>query len=129
MKNWRSEAWRSSCRNWRQWPQGAAETRELKVDADEDPTVGSSADGADVVGGSGHRGAVQGGVGAEVGGGGCRDWRRGGTKEKLKELNDLAMRMEVLLQDAKEQKLALQKVPAWFRGWKSPWQGKLKGGE
>ncbi|KAF5951748.1 hypothetical protein HYC85_009692 [Camellia sinensis] len=26
MKSWRSEAWRSSCRNWRQWPQGAAET-------------------------------------------------------------------------------------------------------
>ncbi|CAL5343391.1 unnamed protein product [Camellia sinensis] len=37
--------------------------------------------------------------------------------------------MEVLLQDAKEQKLVLQKVPAWFRGWKSPSQGKLKGGE
>ncbi|KAL7211876.1 hypothetical protein ACSBR2_014685 [Camellia fascicularis] len=54
---------------------------------------------------------------------------RATTKEKLKELNDLAMHMEVLLQDAKEQKLALQKVPAWFRGWKSPWQGKLKGGE
>ena len=44
-------------------------------------------------------------------------------------INDLALRMEVLLQDAKEQKLALQKVPVWFRGWKSPWQRKLKGGE
>ncbi|KAF5946874.1 hypothetical protein HYC85_017102 [Camellia sinensis] len=59
----------------------------------------------------------------------ARHGTRAATKEKLKELNDLAMRMEVLLQDAKEQKLALQKVPAWFRGWKSPWQGKLKGGE
>ncbi|GMP23511.1 hypothetical protein CsSME_00001075 [Camellia sinensis var. sinensis] len=55
---------------------------------------------------------------------------RHGTHAPTKEmLNDLALRMEVLLQDAKEQKLALQKVPAWFRGWKSPWQGKLKGGE
>ncbi|GMP23498.1 hypothetical protein CsSME_00001071 [Camellia sinensis var. sinensis] len=59
----------------------------------------------------------------------ARHGTRAPTKKKLKELNDLAMRMEVLLQDAKEQKLALQKVPAWFRGWKSPWQGKLKGGE
>ncbi|KAL7229211.1 hypothetical protein ACSBR2_007836 [Camellia fascicularis] len=59
----------------------------------------------------------------------ARHGTRAPTKEKLKELNDLAMSMEGLLQDAKEQKLALQKVPAWFRGWKSPWQGKLKGGE
>ncbi|CAL5366394.1 unnamed protein product [Camellia sinensis] len=55
---------------------------------------------------------------------------RHGTRAPTKEmLNDLALRMEILLQDAKEQKLALQKVPAWFWGWKSPWQGKLKGGE
>ncbi|KAI8032712.1 Multiple inositol polyphosphate phosphatase 1 [Camellia lanceoleosa] len=59
----------------------------------------------------------------------ARHGTRAPTKEMLKELNDLALRMEVLLQDAKEQKLALQKVPAWFRGWKSPWQGKLRGGE
>ncbi|KAI7996338.1 hypothetical protein LOK49_LG10G02905 [Camellia lanceoleosa] len=38
------------------------------------------------------------------------------TKEKLKELNDLAMRMEVLLQDAKEQKLALQKSSCLVSG-------------
>ncbi|KAI8001267.1 Multiple inositol polyphosphate phosphatase 1 [Camellia lanceoleosa] len=59
----------------------------------------------------------------------ARHGTRAPTKEKLKELNDLAICMEVLLQDAKEQKLALQKVPTWFRGWKSPWQGKLNGGE
>ncbi|CAL5363918.1 unnamed protein product [Camellia sinensis] len=59
----------------------------------------------------------------------ARHGTRAPTKEMLKELNDLALRMEVLLQDAKEQKLALQKVLAWFWGWKSPWQGKLKGGE
>ncbi|KAH7854448.1 hypothetical protein Vadar_013910 [Vaccinium darrowii] len=59
----------------------------------------------------------------------ARHGTRSPTKKKIKELNDLATRIEVLLQDAKEQKLALQKVPAWFWGWKSPWKGKLTGGE
>ncbi|KAI8564285.1 hypothetical protein RHMOL_Rhmol03G0169600 [Rhododendron molle] len=59
----------------------------------------------------------------------ARHGTRAPTKKKLKELNDLATRIEVLLQDTKEQKLATQKVPAWFWGWKSPWKGKLAGGE
>ena len=24
---------------------------------------------------------------------------------------------------------SLRKVPSWFKGWKSPWRGKVKGGE
>ncbi|KAL6980749.1 Phosphoric monoester hydrolase [Sarracenia purpurea var. burkii] len=59
----------------------------------------------------------------------ARHGTRAPTKKKLKELDDLAMRLGVLLQDAKERNLALPKVPAWFWGWKSPWKGKLKGGE
>lgn len=38
-------------------------------------------------------------------------------------------RLQVLLRDAEERKLSLQKVPSWIQGWKSPWKGKLKGGE
>ncbi|GMP69507.1 hypothetical protein CsSME_00028737 [Camellia sinensis var. sinensis] len=59
----------------------------------------------------------------------ARHGTRAPTKKRIKELDNLAIRLEVLLQDAKEQKLDLQKVPAWFWGWKSPWKGKLRGGE
>lgn len=38
-------------------------------------------------------------------------------------------RLEVLLKDAEEQRISLQKVPVWFRNWKSPWKGKVTGGE
>lgn len=41
----------------------------------------------------------------------------------------MAVRLVVLLKDAAEQKKSLQKVPTWFHGWKSPWKGKVKGGE
>ncbi|KAJ6902350.1 multiple inositol polyphosphate phosphatase 1-like isoform X2 [Populus alba x Populus x berolinensis] len=37
--------------------------------------------------------------------------------------------LEELIKDAEEQNLSLEKVPSWLRGWKSPWRGKLKGGE
>ncbi|KAI8008196.1 Multiple inositol polyphosphate phosphatase 1 [Camellia lanceoleosa] len=59
----------------------------------------------------------------------ARHGTRAPTKKRIKELDNLAIHLEVLLQDAKEQKLDLQKVPAWFWGWKSPWKGKLRGGE
>ncbi|GFZ15061.1 histidine acid phosphatase family protein [Actinidia rufa] len=59
----------------------------------------------------------------------ARHGTRAPTKKRIKELNGLAARFEVLLQDAKEKKLALEKVPAWFWEWKSPWKGKVKGGE
>ena len=44
-------------------------------------------------------------------------------------MDNLAAHLEVLLRDAEEQKLSLQKVPSWLQGWKSPWKGKLTGGE
>ncbi|XP_057476484.1 LOW QUALITY PROTEIN: uncharacterized protein LOC130764326 [Actinidia eriantha] len=59
----------------------------------------------------------------------ARHGTRAPTKKRIKELNGLATRFEVLLQDAKEKNLALEKVPAWFWEWKSPWKGKVKGGE
>ncbi|KAK6135778.1 hypothetical protein DH2020_030473 [Rehmannia glutinosa] len=45
----------------------------------------------------------------------------------MKELDALATRLEVLLENVKEQRSTL--IPAWLRGWKSPWTGKHKGGE
>ncbi|XP_038721920.1 multiple inositol polyphosphate phosphatase 1-like isoform X2 [Tripterygium wilfordii] len=59
----------------------------------------------------------------------ARHGTRSPTKKRIRELNNLATRFEVLIRDAEEHKLSLQKVPAWLRGWKSPWKGKLKGGE
>lgn len=47
----------------------------------------------------------------------------------MRALEALSVHMEILLQSAKEQNLSLQKIPSWFWGWKSPWKGKLKGGE
>jgi multiple inositol-polyphosphate phosphatase/2,3-bisphosphoglycerate 3-phosphatase len=38
-------------------------------------------------------------------------------------------RLKVLLRDAAEQKLSLEKIPSWLRGWESPWKGKSMGGE
>ncbi|KAL8550159.1 hypothetical protein ACS0TY_008836 [Phlomoides rotata] len=54
----------------------------------------------------------------------ARHGTRAPTKKKLKELDALASRLEVLLENVKE-----QKFPAWLWGWKSPWTGKHKGGE
>ncbi|KAL9660030.1 hypothetical protein QQ045_024840 [Rhodiola kirilowii] len=47
------------------------------------------------------------------------------TKKRIKELDNLAARIEVLVQGA----TTTTKIPSWFRGWESPWKGKLKGGE
>ncbi|KAH7839310.1 hypothetical protein Vadar_002470 [Vaccinium darrowii] len=59
----------------------------------------------------------------------ARHGMRAPTKRRIKEMDDLSKRIEVLLQDAKERELDLQKVPAWLWGWKSPWKGRFKGGE
>lgn len=59
----------------------------------------------------------------------ARHGTRSPTKKRIKELDNLEARLEVLLRDAEERKLSLQKVPSWIQGWKSPWKGKLKGGE
>uniref|UniRef100_A0A2N9GRX3 Multiple inositol polyphosphate phosphatase 1 n=1 Tax=Fagus sylvatica TaxID=28930 RepID=A0A2N9GRX3_FAGSY len=59
----------------------------------------------------------------------ARHGTRAPTKKRIRELDNLAGHLEVLLRDAEEQKLSLQKVPSWLQGWKSPWKGKLTGGE
>ncbi|KAL8093694.1 uncharacterized protein LOC141693511 isoform X1 [Apium graveolens] len=59
----------------------------------------------------------------------ARHGTRAPTKKKMRSLEALSVKMETLVQAAKEQKLSLQKIPSWISGWKSPWKGKLKGGE
>ncbi|CAK9135831.1 unnamed protein product [Ilex paraguariensis] len=59
----------------------------------------------------------------------ARHGTRAPTKKRMRELESLEAHLEVLLQDAKELKLSLQKVPAWLWKWESPWRGKHKGGE
>ncbi|RYQ83808.1 hypothetical protein Ahy_B10g102665 [Arachis hypogaea] len=36
---------------------------------------------------------------------------------------------EDLIKDARGRNLHLERVPSWLYGWKSPWQGRLKGGK
>lgn len=59
----------------------------------------------------------------------ARHGTRSPTKKRMRELDKLASHLEELIKDAEEQNLSLEKVPSWLRGWKSPWRGKLKGGE
>lgn len=59
----------------------------------------------------------------------ARHGTRSPTKKRIKQLDDLSAHLEVLVRDAKERHLSSEKVPSWMNGWKSPWQGKLKGGE
>ncbi|KAH0996791.1 hypothetical protein GBA52_020655 [Prunus armeniaca] len=57
----------------------------------------------------------------------ARHGTRSPTKKRIKELDNLAAHLEVLLREAEEQNLSLEKLPGWLKGWKSPWKGKLKG--
>ncbi|RVW42381.1 Multiple inositol polyphosphate phosphatase 1 [Vitis vinifera] len=59
----------------------------------------------------------------------ARHGTRSPTKKRMRELDNLATHLESLLRDVKEQNLSLKKVPAWLWGWKSPWKGKVTGGE
>ncbi|KAM1406828.1 hypothetical protein ACFXTH_001457 [Malus domestica] len=59
----------------------------------------------------------------------ARHGTRAPTKKRIKDMDILASRLEVLLKEAEEQNLSLEKLPGWFLGWKSPWKGKLTGGE
>ncbi|XP_027335184.1 multiple inositol polyphosphate phosphatase 1 isoform X1 [Abrus precatorius] len=59
----------------------------------------------------------------------ARHGTRSPTKKRIRELDNLSAHLEVLVKDAKERKLPLERVPSWLNGWKSPWQGRLKGGE
>lgn len=59
----------------------------------------------------------------------ARHGTRSPTKKRIRELDNLSAQLEVLVRDAKEHKLSLDRVPSWLNGWKSPWHGRLKGGE
>ncbi|KAI4306490.1 hypothetical protein L6164_029764 [Bauhinia variegata] len=59
----------------------------------------------------------------------ARHGTRSPTKKRIRELDNLAVRLEVLLRDAEKQNSPLERVPAWLRVWQSPWKGRLKGGE
>ncbi|KAJ7959606.1 Multiple inositol polyphosphate phosphatase 1 [Quillaja saponaria] len=59
----------------------------------------------------------------------ARHGTRSPTKKRMRELDNFAAHLDVLVRDAKEQKLPLQNVPSWLHGWRSPWKGKLRGGE
>ncbi|KAI3427842.1 uncharacterized protein J3R85_009075 [Psidium guajava] len=58
----------------------------------------------------------------------ARHGTRSPTKKRMRELENLASHIQELVKDAEEKNLA-QNVPAWLRGWTSPWKGKVKGGE
>uniref|UniRef100_A0A6N2KEM7 Multiple inositol polyphosphate phosphatase 1 n=1 Tax=Salix viminalis TaxID=40686 RepID=A0A6N2KEM7_SALVM len=59
----------------------------------------------------------------------ARHGTRSPNKKRMRELDELASHLGELIREAEEQNLSLEKVPSWLRGWKSPWRGKLKGGE
>ncbi|KAI3470918.1 hypothetical protein Pfo_027581 [Paulownia fortunei] len=58
----------------------------------------------------------------------ARHGTRAPTKKRMKELEALAPRLEIL-ENIEEQQLSVQKIPAWLWGWKSPWTGMHKDGE
>ncbi|KAI3908483.1 hypothetical protein MKX01_009285 [Papaver californicum] len=57
----------------------------------------------------------------------ARHGTRSPTKKRIKELDRLATRLEVLVSEAGNSTVG--DVPAWLPGWQSPWKGKKKGGE
>ncbi|XP_019416819.1 PREDICTED: multiple inositol polyphosphate phosphatase 1-like [Lupinus angustifolius] len=59
----------------------------------------------------------------------ARHGTRSPTKKRIKALDNFSARLEVLIRDAKERSLPMERVPSWIHGWKSPWQGRLTGGE
>ncbi|KAF8036863.1 hypothetical protein BT93_C2551 [Corymbia citriodora subsp. variegata] len=58
----------------------------------------------------------------------ARHGTRSPTKKRLRELENLASHLQELIKDAEQKKLA-HDIPAWLRGWTSPWKGKVNGGE
>ncbi|XP_065871408.1 uncharacterized protein [Euphorbia lathyris] len=59
----------------------------------------------------------------------ARHGTRSPTQKRMRELDRLASHLEELVRASEEQKKSLEKVPKWIQGWKSPWRGKLKGGQ
>ncbi|KAM7271184.1 hypothetical protein ACFE04_030398 [Oxalis oulophora] len=55
----------------------------------------------------------------------ARHGTRSPTKKRIKEMEKLADRLQLLLSEAKD----ANKVPAWLKTWQSPWKGKRTGGE
>ncbi|XP_023552605.1 multiple inositol polyphosphate phosphatase 1-like isoform X1 [Cucurbita pepo subsp. pepo] len=58
----------------------------------------------------------------------ARHGTRDPTKKRIRELNNLESQLDMLIRAAGHDS-SLRKVPSWFKGWKSPWRGKVKGGE
>ncbi|KAJ4830200.1 hypothetical protein Tsubulata_050217, partial [Turnera subulata] len=59
----------------------------------------------------------------------ARHGTRSPTKKRMRELDRLASHLQDLIRDAEDRHSSIQKVPAWMKGWTSPWKGKVKGGE
>ncbi|XP_022995578.1 multiple inositol polyphosphate phosphatase 1 isoform X1 [Cucurbita maxima] len=59
----------------------------------------------------------------------ARHGTRAPTKKRIRELNSLESQLEMLIREAVENGLSLHKLPSWLKLWKSPWRGKVKGGE
>ncbi|XP_010906827.1 uncharacterized protein [Elaeis guineensis] len=61
----------------------------------------------------------------------ARHGTRSPTKKRIKELDQLAIRLDTILNDARgsQKDSSLQKIPKWLSGWQSPWKGRQKGGE
>lgn len=61
----------------------------------------------------------------------ARHGTRAPTKKRIKELNLLANRLRSLVNEVKQgaKDNALHNVPSWLHDWKSPWEGRKKGGE
>ncbi|PUZ36364.1 hypothetical protein GQ55_9G032400 [Panicum hallii var. hallii] len=61
----------------------------------------------------------------------ARHGTRAPTKKRIKELDRLAIRLEALMNEAKQglKSDSLKKVPSWIKGWESRWKGRTKGGE
>ncbi|CAL4945107.1 unnamed protein product [Urochloa decumbens] len=61
----------------------------------------------------------------------ARHGTRAPTKKRIKELDRLSIRLEALINEAKQglKSDSLKKVPSWIKGWESRWKGRTKGGE
>ncbi|KAF7831900.1 multiple inositol polyphosphate phosphatase 1 isoform X1 [Senna tora] len=59
----------------------------------------------------------------------ARHGTRSPTKKRIRELDNLAANLELLIRDAEKRNFPLDRIPSWLHGWESPWKGRLKGGE
>uniref|UniRef100_A0ACD5X5T2 Uncharacterized protein n=1 Tax=Avena sativa TaxID=4498 RepID=A0ACD5X5T2_AVESA len=63
----------------------------------------------------------------------ARHGTRAPTKKRTKELDRLAVRLGVLVNEARQgpDSESVKEIPSWMKGWESPWKGRVtgKGGE